>query len=146
MREGHATVQTSRFNSRGFTLIEMMMATLITVVVLLGLLKAVELATEQNVKTRMRDEMAQIAEARMNSFRAMPFSWISTCQACPGQLYTYSPQPVPSNMNGITKQYTVTRKTIVSTDKTAVDLEVRVRSWVYKNVSTAIEVHTVKVQ
>lgn len=143
------TLRILRHNNSGFTLVELMVATLITIVGLLGLLTAVEYATFQNVQTQMRDEMAQVAEAQMSTFRAMPFTLISTsCSSppCGTTLYSYSPISVPSKLRGINKSYTVIKSTVVTTDKTAVDLGVRVRSWVYKNTSTAIEVHTVKGQ
>lgn len=145
MQGGHATVSTSRSNDNGFTLVEMMMATLITVVVLLGLVKAIELATYQNAQTAIRDEMAQVAETTMNNFRAMPFSMLSTCgnSSCVNNVHTYAPVPVKSNLRGIDKSYTVTRSTIGPSGGSTADLGVRVRSWAFKNSSTAIEVHTV---
>jgi hypothetical protein len=122
-----------------------MVATLITTVVLLGLLKSVEIATEQNLRTQVRDEITHVAEVRMNSFRALPFAMISTCSTCPGYRYVYTPETVPSRMRGVNKSYTLTRSTVVSTDKTAVDLGVRVKS-TFKNTSSSYEMHTVRSQ
>jgi hypothetical protein len=122
----------------------MLFATLITVVVLLGLLTAVEIATFQNVQVQMRDEMAQIADSQMNNLRALPFSMISTCgNSC---TFTYGARKVPSNLRGITQQYTLIKKITLSGDGNTADLNVRVRSWVYKNMSTAIDIHAVKAQ
>ena len=122
------------------------MATLITVVVLLGLLKAVEVAIETNLRNQMRDEMTQVADVRMNSFRSMPFSMISTCSTCPDSKYAYAPETVHSGLRGVNRSYTVFRTTKVSTgtNASAVDLGVRVRSWVYRNMSSSWEMHTVK--
>jgi hypothetical protein len=122
-----------------------MVAILITTVVLLGLLKSVEIATEQNLKTLARDEITHVAEARMNSFRALPFDMISTCSSCPNYRYDYAPETVPSRMRGVNKTYTLSRYTIVSTDKTSVDLAVRVK-WTFKNTSSSYEMHTVRSQ
>lgn len=124
---------------------------MITVVVMLGLLKAVEIATEQGMRNQVRDEMTQVADARMHSFRAMPFDQISTCSSSPGNStcpdnYTYAPESIASRVRGINRSYIVTRSTIVSSGNTALDLGVRVRSWAYKNMSTSWEMHTVKVQ
>jgi len=126
-------VRIFRSNDGGFTLVEMLFATLITVVVLLGLLTAVEIATFQNVQVQMRDEMAQIADSQMNNLRALPFSMISTCgNSC---TFTYG-----------ARKYTLIKKITLSGDGNTADLNVRVRSWVYKNMSTAIDIHAVKAQ
>lgn len=134
--------------NKGFTLVEMMMATLITVVVLLGLLKAIEFATFQNAQIAMRNEMVQVAEASMNNFRTIPFTLLSTCgnSSCANGVHTYAPVQVQSTLRGITKVYTVIRSTITPTGGSTADLGVRVRSWAFKNTSTAIEVHTVRGQ
>jgi hypothetical protein len=126
----------------------MLVATLITVVVLLGLLTAVEFATFQNIQVQIRDEMAQVADSQMSTFRALPFTAISTCKntGCIGSLYTYGMYSTPSKLRGLTRKYKVFRSTIVTSDGTAVDLGVRVRSWAYKNMSTAIEIHSVRSQ
>jgi len=128
--------------------VELMMATLITVFVLLGLLKAVEVAMEMNLRNQMRDEMTQVADARMNGFRSMTFSMISTCSnaSCTDGVHAYASEPVASGLRGVNRSYTVFRTTKVSTDTnvSAVDLGVRVRSWVYKNMSSSWEMHTVK--
>ena len=140
---------TSLLNDRAFTLIEVMVAMGITLVALLGLLKAVEMADEQNLRTAVRDEMVQVAEERLSRFRSTPFtstfSLISTCATCPGNLYTYAPETVPSRLRGINKSYRVTRTTVVTSDGIAVNLGVRV-GWTYKNMTTSIEQHTVKTQ
>src|SRR6266516_4395120 len=104
-------------NSKGFTLVELMMATLITVVVLLGLLKAVEVATEMNLRNQMRDEMTQVADAWMSSFRSMPFSVISTCSnaPCTNGVHAYAPESVASGLRGVNRSYAVFRTTKVAT-------------------------------
>lgn len=143
-------MQISHLNNRGFTLVEMMIATLITVVVLLGLLKAVEVAMEQNTRNQMREEMTMVAEARMNSFRIMPFTMISTCgnASCNSNTHTYAPETVASRLRSLGRSYTVTRSTRTSsdTDRNSVDLGVRVHSWVYRNMSTSFEMHSVRSQ
>ncbi len=51
---GAAKVTISPQNNRGFTLVELMMAILITVVGLMGLLQAVNLAMGYNLKSQLR--------------------------------------------------------------------------------------------
>jgi type IV pilus assembly protein PilV len=128
-----------------------MIAILVMTVGLLGLLKAVEVATFTNLKNQMRDEGIQMAEGEMNHWRAMPFGTISTCltapsnPACSGTpaTYRYAALPVKSTLRGVGKIYSVNRSTVVTSDGTAVDLGVRV-TWPFKNISTSHEVHTVR--
>ncbi len=136
---------TSLFNDRGFTLVELMVAILITLVALLGLFEAVNVATEQNLKNHQRDEAIKIAEMWMNRFRAVPFEQISTCPACAGQTYRYSQRSVPSNLRGVLRPYALNRSTVVSGTGNSVELVVRV-AWSYKNMSTVHEVHSARAQ
>jgi len=140
-----------RYNNRGFTLVELLVAILVMTVGLLGLLKAVEVATVQNLQNQMRDEGIQIAEGELNHLRAIPFDAISTCLSAPSNpgcsgtpaTYRYAAMSVPGKLRGAGKPYTVTRSTIASSDGSAVDLGVRVK-WPFKNMSTSHEVHTVR--
>lgn len=135
-------------NDRGFSLIEVMVAILVTVVAMFGLLSAVEVASVQNLQNQLRDEAIQVAEAEMNHWRAVPYGMISTCrtspshEACPAN-YRYAPRTVAGKLRGSGNPYTVIRSTIVTSDGGAVDLGVRVR-WTFKNISTSHEVHTVR--
>ena len=54
--------QKTSSSSSGFTLIEVMVAMVITLVGLLGLLQSVNLATEHNIKNALRDEAVQVGE------------------------------------------------------------------------------------
>ena len=140
-----------RYSDQGFTLIELLFAILIMTVGLLGLLKAVEVATVQNLQNQMRDEGIQIAEGQINHWRAIPFATISTCLNAPSNpgcsgtpaTYRYAALPVPSKLRGVGTTYTVNRSTIVTTDGATVDLGVQV-VWPYKNTATSHEVHTVR--
>ena len=133
----------SSFDDKGFTLVEVLVSILIITVALIGLLKSVEIATEQNLKNQMRDEAILVAEAQMNHWRALPFEMIST--AASPTVYRYAPQSVQSKLRGVSRSYTVRRTTIASPDRSVADLGVRV-GWAYKNISTVHEVHTVRSQ
>lgn len=133
----------SLFNDKGFTLVEVLVSILIMTIALIGLLKSVEIATEQNLKNQMRDEGILVAEAQMNHWRAVPFGMIST--AASPTVYRYGPRTVQSKIRGVNKSYTVVRTTIASPDGSVADLGVRV-GWAYKNLSTVHEVHTVRSQ
>jgi len=58
----------------GFTLIEFCVAVLIMMVGLLGLLQAVNLATEHNVGSLLRNEAISLADEQMVAAKVLPFS------------------------------------------------------------------------
>lgn len=127
----------SRLNNRGFTLIEVMVAMLITLVGLLGLLQAVSVATEHNLKNGLRDEALKVGEDQMSSLWVKPFDNYSDA---------YTPISVPSRLRGFSKNYTVTRTTnklpnAVSYDSRELIVNV---GWTYKNESFQHEVHSVR--
>lgn len=144
-------MQISPCNDRGFSLIEVMVAILVTVVAMFGLLSAVEVASVQNLQNQLRDEAIQVAEAEMNHWRAVPYGMISSCRTTPSNAacsetparYRYAPRTVSGKLRGSGNPYTVSRSTIMTSDGGAVDLGVRVR-WTFKNISTSHEVHTVR--
>lgn len=124
-----------------------MVATLITLVGLLGLLQAMNYAAQQNLNTQRRDEAVQIAEEYMVRFRSLPFAVISTCANCgpPGcsdGRYDYRPLAVESRMRG--GGYTLLRSTTLAAGTDSADLGVKV-SWRHKNYSTSHEVHSIRV-
>ena len=124
-----------------------MFATLITLVGLMALLKAVEVAMQTNLTNQMRDEAVQVAEMQMNHWRAVPFASISTCansSSCTAGMHRYGTVLIPSMLRGgAGKSYSVSRFTTAAADGSAVDLGIRV-TWAFKNVSTAHEVHSVR--
>ena len=124
-----------------------MFAVLITLVGLMALLKAVEVAMQTNLRNQMRDEAVQVAEVQMNHWRAMSFASISTCTntgSCSAGMHKYGTAVIPSNLRGgAGKSYNVSRFTTAASDGSAVDLGIRV-TWAFKNVSTAHEVHSVR--
>lgn len=123
-----------RNDSWGFTLVELMVAILITVVGLLGLLQAVNLAMEHNLRNQLRDEAIYIAEDWMANLKVRPFDQIST---------TFNPRPVPSNLRGGNFSYTLTRQ---GTDVSSVkQLEVKLE-WVYKGATYSHVVRSIRSQ
>jgi type IV pilus assembly protein PilV len=135
----------SSSNNRGFTLVELLVAIVITLVGLLGLFESVNVATVQNLKNHQRDEAVNVAETWMNHFRAVPFDQISTCPTCPDRTYHYGRRDVPSNLRGVLKPYGLNRSTVISGTGNSVELVVRV-GWTYKNLSSAHEVHSARAQ
>ncbi len=60
-------------DKRGLTLIEVMMAMLISFIVFLGLSETVLLAVNANVRNLLRDEGVRVAETEINAARTLPF-------------------------------------------------------------------------
>jgi type IV pilus assembly protein PilV len=130
----------SHRSNGGFTLIELMVAMVITLVSLLGLLQAINLMTVQNLSNATRDEALQVAEEKMNELRTRPFSLISTVPnraLYPGidsTTHQWPPDAVRSRLRGVNTNYTVL-KSAQSISSASTLLQVAVR-WKFKNAST----------
>jgi len=61
-------------NSKGFTIIEVLVAVCILTISMLAILEAVVIAMEHNLNNISRDESVRIAEAKMNDLRNTAFS------------------------------------------------------------------------
>jgi len=61
-------------NKKGMTLVEVLMATVITLVIFLALMQSALLSIEMNTKNALRDEAVAIAEARMREARSLTFT------------------------------------------------------------------------
>jgi len=92
-------------NSKGFTIVEMLVAMVIILVLLLSLVQAALLSIDSNMRNLLRDEGVRIAEQRMNELRSLPFdsglaatTFKSNCPSvCP---------TVSKNFRNLTKAYT----------------------------------------
>lgn len=132
----------SRLNNRGFTLVEVMVAMIITLVGLLGLLAAVNIANEQNLRNATRNEAMQIAEDYMNQLRVEPFTNISSLPS--PAAYSYGLQQAQSRLRGVSTKYTILRTGSALTG-TSVLLTVNVQ-WTYKKVLASQGLQTVRSQ
>ncbi len=65
-------------NSRGLTLIEVLISVVIMFIVFLGLTGTVMTALDFNIQNTLLDEAVSIGEARMNAIRSLPFDNIVT--------------------------------------------------------------------
>lgn len=129
-------------NDNGFTLIEMVMAILILMVGMLGLLQAVNLAMEVNLRNHVREEAVFVGERVMNEMRGRGFDNISVASPVTGY-YTFPVYELPSKIRGASRSYTVARRSrVLSTvDGLPATKELTVLiSWVYKGVQYQNEV------
>jgi len=109
-------------------MIEVIMAILILMVGMLGLLQAINLATEVNLRNQVREEAVYIGERVMNEMRGRGFDNISA---------TYAAYTLPSKLRGATRSYGVQKSsTVISTvslQPVTKQLSVIV-TWTYKGV------------
>jgi type IV pilus assembly protein PilV len=123
-------------DSNGFTLIEVMVAILILMVGMLGLLQAINLATEVNIRNQVREEAVYTANRVLSEMRGRVFDNISVA-ATKKNFYTYATYQLPSKIRGASRSYSVTRKSrVLSTvDGKDVTKELTVTvAWSYKGV------------
>ncbi len=117
-------------NKTGFTLIEVLVAMVITLVGLLGLLASVETAMEHNVRNQLRDEATLIAEQWMGNLKTRGFSQITTATyGVPGS--GFPSRTVKSQLRGSNFVYIVDRPCYLVGDGTSAQLTVTV-TWYYK--------------
>ena len=113
------------------------MAMLIMTVGMLGLLEAVNLALETNLRNQLRDEAISVGERVITEMRSKGFDNISYSLPT-SQIYAYPALSIPSRIRGSSRQYTVQRNTqVLATDSSAPttkQLEVIV-TWDYKGVT-----------
>ena len=124
-------------DSNGFTLIEVMVAILILMVGMLGLLQAINLATEVNIRNQVRDEAVSVGERVMNEMRGMGFDNIPVA-APPTDPYIFATYQLPSKLRGASRSYDITRQskvlsTVGGTEHVTKELTVIV-AWSYKGV------------
>jgi type IV pilus assembly protein PilV len=119
---------------KGFTLIEVMMAILILMVGMIGLLQAINLTMEVNLRNQVREEAVYVGEKVMNEMRGRGFDNISVA-AIPSQSCSYQTYQIPSRLRGINRTYDVTRSSrvlsIVDSKPATKELTVLV-NWTYK--------------
>jgi len=125
-----------RKDNSGFSLVEVMMAILILMVGMLGLLQAINLAVDVNLRNQVREEAVYIGQRVMSEMRGKGFDNISVATT-PTDMYTYSDYQIPSKLRGTARSYTVSRRSVVlstvNLQPVTKQLEVVVK-WTYKGV------------
>ena len=67
-----------RQNNKGFTLIEVLISIAILIISMFATLNALVVSVQQNINNIMMDEAVNIAEGKMNEWRNVPFTSLST--------------------------------------------------------------------
>jgi len=127
---------TSPSSEAGFTLIEVMVSIIIMMIGLLGLLQAINVAMQHNLKNQLRDEAVRLADDRMNSLRARPFDQITSA--------AFPPESVPMKTRGVARSYTVSRSwSAIGASGVSKELAVKV-SWTLKGEQFQQQIRTIK--
>ena len=129
-------------NSKGFTIVEMLVAMVIILVLLLSLVQAALLSMDSNMRNLLRDEGVRIAEQRMNGtivdkgnniyqgLRDMPFDHLLS-EAKPNWTCTDKDKPVVRSLRNMAKEYSVCWR-IRTLSSEVLNLEVAV-GWDHRN-------------
>jgi len=113
-------------NSRGFTLIEFMVALVILMVGLLGLLQTVNYATVQNMTNQLRQEAVMVADERLQLELARRYEDLAADAAAAAP----APVTVARIVNGMPYQY-VLQTSYASLAARTVNIDIQV-TWAYK--------------
>jgi len=112
------------------------MAILILMIGMLGLLQAINLAVEVNLRNQVREEAVYIGQRVMSEMRGKGFDNISVAYPVTNK-YIYADYQIASKLRGASRAYTVSRgSTVLSTaggQNVTKQLEVVVK-WTYKGV------------
>lgn len=111
-----------------------MVATLITLVGLIGLLKAINLALEHNMRNQLREEATVVADRAMANLKVRAFTQLSTPH--------FSSRTVPSQLRSGTIRYTLGRDCTVE-NSTTMQLKVTV-GWTYRGVPYTYSVTSIR--
>ncbi len=127
---------TSIKNNRGFTLTELMVAIVIILVGLLGLLQAINLTTDVNLKNHLRDEAVYVGEKYVNEIKGRGFDAIAPVP--PASSVTFPVMSTASRIRGRWNKLKIeTSTSVLSRDElnkpTTLQLMVVVK-WTYKGV------------
>ncbi len=101
-------------NSKGVTLIEIMIALVILLIASLALMQTALVGITMNVQNAMRDEAVNVAEMEMDDLRSLPFDSIDTAATSTtasrnlrGFVINYTISPQVANINPNSKQINI---------------------------------------
>jgi type IV pilus assembly protein PilV len=67
-----------RYADKGFTLIEVLVATMILMIGMLGLFTSINLVIDNNLRNIVRDDVGKIAERKLGEIKNTPFAQLTT--------------------------------------------------------------------
>ena len=68
----------NKINSRGVTLVEVLISLVVLLIVFMGLIQASILSIDHNLRNEVRDEASRIAASTMDSVKILPFDNLNT--------------------------------------------------------------------
>lgn len=129
----------SLLNNKGFTLIEVVVAMLIMLVGLMGLLQAVSVATEHNLRNQLRDEAVRIADQHLRQYASISFTNLTS--------HT-EPRSITRNFRSGSSTFTVLRTVTglpTATSPTSKQVAIQV-GWTYKQKPYSHQINTIVAQ
>jgi type IV pilus assembly protein PilV len=125
----HLEINVMINDSRGFTLIEFLVAIVILTVGLLGMLTCINLAVEKNLDNIFRTEAVILADDRMMQKRSRAFAALSTTVSNPPKI------AISRHNRGVFKNYSVQEIISQSTDHSK-EITINV-TWKRKNTTSS---------
>ena len=120
-------------NDHGFSLIEVLVSLLVTLLVFVALMQTAMISINSNMRNVLRDEAVAVAGAQMNQMRSIPYK--SLAVGATSAAVTRSLRNIP------TFNYTVTQSvTALGSDDKQVNITV---SWQWKNKSYTHSIGTI---
>ncbi len=131
-REGVGSVMSNKMNSKGVTLVEVMISMVILLIVFMGLIQASLLTINHNMRNEVRDEAVRVGAASMALLRSFNYSCgeldpvlsaalvngtLSNCGYTP-PLATATLNTPTRNFRNLGVQYTVTKGIVATTSNT----------------------------
>ncbi len=127
----------------GFTLVEVLVAMVITLVALMGLLQSVQIVNETNLRNQMREEAVRLGGKQMNDL-------MSASYGSPSTQDMFANYSVRSSLRGLTNKYYIqtVRQPITGTSTTPANSKLAVVTvhWRFKTFSTTLQMSSIKSQ
>jgi prepilin-type N-terminal cleavage/methylation domain-containing protein len=118
-------------NKKGFTLVEVMIALVVTLVVFLALMQTALVGIDSNMRNILRDEAVSLAEQRMNELRNTVFTAVIDTNGISNNPGNYVDEtPIPRDFRNFSLNFTPARRVDdLNTDNKQIDIRV---TWAWK--------------
>lgn len=122
-------------NKKGMTLIEVMVALVVLLIVFLGMMQAIAIGVNFNVKNTLRDEAVRIADERVNALKNLSFG--SADLYATGGVFIPDDDPntgtniITRSFRNFDMDFTSTKNiAVINTDNKRIEIQV---TWTWKN-------------